>query len=269
MLASTTVQLRAARPEYHVGRVISRFIGLMSGTSMDGVDGVLAEIDIATSTSLRVLHHAHRAFDPALRRELQSLNRAGQSDELHRAALAANALARVYARVVDELRTNVAGVPICAVGVHGQTVRHRPGAFDGIGYTLQINSPALLAELCGIDVIADFRSRDVAAGGQGAPLVPAFHRAVFGRRHDLAILNLGGIANLTILDADGTTLGLMWPGKCTRRPWCERHRGAPFDHDGAARAGASTHHRSPLFSGCLFDRAPEKHGARPLQRGVA
>ena len=94
----------------------------------------------------------------------------------------------------------VAPGPEGAIGAHGQTVRHRPGEFDGIGYTLQLNNPALLAELTGIDVIADFRTRDIAAGGQGAPLVPAFHRAVFGRAGDtVAVLNIGGIANLSVL----------------------------------------------------------------------
>jgi len=242
--------------------VTSRFIGLMSGTSMDGVDGVLVEIDVATSTAVRVLHHAHQPFDPALRRELQSLNRAGQSDELHRAALAANALARVYARVIDDLRSSVAGVCIRAVGSHGQTVLHRPGAFDGIGYTLQINSPALLAELCGIDVVADFRSRDVAAGGQGAPLVPAFHRAVFGRPDTtLAVVNLGGIANLTILHADGTTLGFdCGPANALVDLWCERHRGVPFDRDGAwAASGRVNASLLALFRrDAYFDRVPPK-----------
>ena len=161
-----------------------RFIGLMSGTSLDGVDGVLADLDAGR---IAVLAHASAPFPDDLRAELLALNTPGQN-ELHRAALAANGLERIYADVVRQLLDDTACSPadVTAIGAHGQTVRHQPGAVDGIGYTLQLNNPALLAELCGIDVVADFRSRDVAAGGQGAPLVPAFHCAVFGRRTRLS-----------------------------------------------------------------------------------
>ena len=188
------------------------YIGLMSGTSLDGVDGVLADF-AGRADPLRVLAHAHRPFAPALRDELLALNSAG-ADELHRAALAANALARGYAQTSSRpccMPAARRARTVRAIGAHGQTVRHRPGEFDGTGYTLQLNSPALLAELSGIDVVADFRSRDVAAGGQGAPLVPAFHRALFGRAGEtVAVLNLGGIANLTAaarrrLDASAST----------------------------------------------------------------
>ena len=139
-------------------------IGLMSGTSLDGVDGVL--VDFAEGT--QVLWHASRGFDAALRTELLALNTPDGRDELHRAALAANALARSYAEVVRELlqATGMTPAQIAAIGAHGQTVRHRPQMFDGTGYTLQLNSPALLAELSGVAVVADLRSRDVAAGDQ-------------------------------------------------------------------------------------------------------
>ncbi len=143
----------------------------------------------------------HVEFAADLRSELLALNRSGE-DEIHRVALAGNRLARAYAEVVASLlgRCRARAERVTAVGCHGQTVRHRPGEFDGIGYTVQINAPALLAELCGIDVVADFRSRDVAAGGQGAPLVPAFHRALFSRPGEAtAVLNLGGIANLSAI----------------------------------------------------------------------
>jgi anhydro-N-acetylmuramic acid kinase len=212
------------------------YIGLMSGTSLDGVDGVLADFAEATPLALRVLGHAHRPFPEALQAELLALNTPGP-DELRRAALAANALVRLYAEVVDALvaRDVPLRAQVRAIGAHGQTVRHRPGEFDGVGYTLQLNAPALLAELVGIDVVADFRSRDVAAGGHGAPLVPAFHRALFGRPGvTTAVLNLGGIANLTVLAADGSTTGFdCGPANLLMDHWTRRHTGRAFDVDGA------------------------------------
>ncbi|MDR6730789.1 anhydro-N-acetylmuramic acid kinase [Delftia lacustris] len=207
-------------------------IGLMSGTSLDGVDGVL--VDFAEGT--QVLWHASRGFDAALRAELLALNTPEGRDELHRAALAANALARCYAEVVRELlqATGLAPGQIAAIGAHGQTVRHRPQMFDGTGYTLQLNSPALLAELSGVAVVADLRSRDVAAGGQGAPLVPAFHQGVFGRPGEtVLVLNIGGIANLSVLAGDGTVLGFdCGPGNALMDGWCQTHTGQPYDDGG-------------------------------------
>lgn len=207
-------------------------IGLMSGTSLDGVDGVL--VDFAEGT--QVLWHASRGFDAALRAELLALNTPEGRDELHRAALAANALARSYAEVVRELLQATALTPgqIAAIGAHGQTVRHRPQMFDGMGYTLQLNSPALLAELSGVAVVADLRSRDVAAGGQGAPLVPAFHQGVFGRPGEtVLVLNIGGIANLSVLAGDGTVLGFdCGPGNALMDGWCQTHTGQPYDDGG-------------------------------------
>ena len=225
------------------------YIGLMSGTSLDGADGVLVEFSARGHSPLRVLAHQHRPFAPNLAAELLALNTSG-NDELHRAALAGNALARVYAEVVEALLES-SGVPreqVLAIGAHGQTVRHHPQEFDGTGYTLQINSPALLAELSGIDVVADLRSRDVAAGGQGAPLVPAFHRAVFGRSDEaVAVLNIGGISNLTALRADGSTIGFdCGPGNALMDHWCLCHTGRPYD-DGGAWA-ASGHIVEPLLA---------------------
>ncbi len=209
-------------------------IGLMSGTSLDGADGVLA--DFASDGRLQVLGHAFAPFPDALRAELLALNRSG-ADELHRAALAANALVAVYAKVVAELLagSGLQAPDILAIGAHGQTVRHQPQLHDGTGYTLQLNQPALLAERTGIDVVADFRSRDVAAGGQGAPLVPAFHQGVFGLPgQTVAVLNLGGIANLSVLGADGSVRG--WdcgPANALIDHWCQTHTGQAYDRDGA------------------------------------
>ena len=210
------------------------FIGLMSGTSLDGVDGVLAQADAAGL--LGAVSHSHRPLGTALRAELLALNRSG-ADELHRAALAANGLVLVYAQVVEQLlaQAGLSPTQVEAIGAHGQTVRHRPGEFDGRGYTCQLMNGALLAELSGIDVVCDLRSRDVAAGGQGAPLVPAFHAACFGRAgHNRAVLNLGGIANLTLLLADGGVLGFdTGPGNLQMDLWCQGQQGRPYDAGGA------------------------------------
>jgi len=207
-------------------------IGLMSGTSLDGVDAVLVDF---SGDGLRVLGHQHRPFDATLAAELLALNTPGVN-ELHRAALAANALVRVYADAVDALlrASSTTASEVQAIGAHGQTVRHRPREFDGIGYTVQLNNPALLAELTGIDVVADLRSRDVAAGGQGAPLVPAFHRAVFARPAEtVAVLNLGGIGNLTVLAPQGATIGFdCGPGNVLMDAWCQRNTGAAYDAGG-------------------------------------
>ena len=228
------------------------YIGLMSGTSLDGVDGVLA--DFSAAQPLRVLAHAHRAFEPGLAQELLALNTPG-ANELHRAALAGSAVARLYADVVDDLlgSSSVARSRVRAVGAHGQTVRHRPQEFDGNGYTLQLINPALLAERCSIDVIADLRSRDVAAGGQGAPLVPAFHRAVFGKPDEaVAVLNLGGIGNLTALRADASTIGFdCGPGNALMDHWCALHTGRPYDHAGAWAASGRV--IKPLLARMLAD----------------
>src|SRR5262249_21707066 len=155
----------------------------------DGVDGVL--VDFTDAATPRVRAHRHLPFEPALRDELLALNSAG-ADELHRAAQAANALSDAYAEVAQSLlhESGTDRSAVHAIGAHGQTVRHRPS--DG-GYTIQLLNGARLAERCGIDVVCDFRSRDVAAGGQGAPLVPAFHQALFARADaEVAVLNLGG-----------------------------------------------------------------------------
>ena len=209
------------------------YIGLMSGTSLDGIDGVLADF---SGPRMVVTHHASAGFAPALRSELLALNTAGH-DELHRAALAGNALSRAYAGVVQALleRSGQPATAIRAIGAHGQTVRHRPQEFDGTGYTLQLGNPALLAERTGIAVVADFRSRDVAAGGQGAPLVPAFHQGVFGRPDEtVLVLNIGGISNLSVLGAEGSVLGFdCGPGNALMDHWCQAHTGQPFDAGGA------------------------------------
>ncbi len=208
------------------------FIGLMSGTSLDGVDGVLAAFGAGPP---RLIATRHDPFPIGLREDLLALNARGD-DELHRAALAANRLADSYHEIVAALLAQAGVAPdrITAIGCHGQTVRHRPE----LGYSLQLNNPARLAERSDITVVADFRSRDLAAGGQGAPLVPAFHRAVFASpRHHRVIVNIGGIANLTDLAPDGVTRGFdCGPGNVLMDAWCRHHTGQPFDRDGALAA---------------------------------
>jgi anhydro-N-acetylmuramic acid kinase len=211
------------------------YIGLMSGTSIDGVDAVLADFSVPPC---RTLAHEHVAFATALRAELTALQQSG-ADELQRAALAANALMDTCAGPVARLlaRTQLDRKQITAIGVHGQTVRHRPD----LGFTLQLANPARLAEATGITVVADFRSRDVAAGGQGAPLVPAFHAALFARpdRHRV-VVNIGGFANVTDLPPDGPVRGFdTGPGNTLLDAWAQRHSGQPFDRDGAWGAQGS------------------------------
>lgn len=205
------------------------YIGLMSGTSLDGVDGVLSKVQ---GGRWHTVAHAHRPFPPPLRHTLLALNTAGP-DELHRAALASQALAVLYAEVVQTVceQAQVLPAEVRAIGAHGQTVRHRPE----LGYTLQLNQPALLAELSGIDVVADLRSRDVAAGGQGAPLVPAFHDAIFAQPdRTVVVLNIGGMANLSILRPGQGPLGFdCGPGNALLDLWCHRQTGRDFDANGA------------------------------------
>ena len=244
------------------------YIGLMSGTSLDGVDTVL--VDFSASRPV-VLGHCSAPLPPDLKSELLALNSPGDN-ELHRAALAANGLTRVYAQVVQTLlqQCGVAASAVRAIGAHGQTVRHRPLEFDGTGYTLQLNQPALLAELCGIDVVADFRSRDVAAGGQGAPLVPPFHKAFFGQSGQrLAVLNIGGISNITVLDPLGAhpiTGFDCGPGNALMDAWCLEHTGAPFDEGGdwAAQGTVNAELLSRLQNEPFFAKAPPKSTGRDL-----
>ena len=242
----------------------------MSGTSLDGIDGVAVDFSGEPAASpVRVLAHAHVAFGAPLQAELLALNRSS-ADELHRAALAGNALARAYAGVVERL-LHETGLPrerVAAVGCHGQTVRHRPGEFDGTGYTVQLNAPALLAELCGIDVVADFRSRDVAAGGQGAPLVPAFHRAMFGRADTpVAVLNLGGMANISCLGPDGAAIGFdCGPGNALLDLWCAASTGRTFDRDGdwGARGRVDARLLQGMLSEPFLSQPPPKSTGRDL-----
>lgn len=236
----------------------------MSGTSLDGIDAVLVRLpagDLAAG-GLQVLAHAAQPFPPALREVLLALNTPG-TDEIDRAARAAIAHAELSAAAVQAAlaQAGVAPAQVRAIGSHGQTVRHRPD----LGYTVQLNAPALLAERTGIAVVADFRSRDIAAGGQGAPLVPAFHRALFARPgRDIAVLNLGGIANLSLLHADGRVLGFdTGPANLLLDAWAAQQLGTPFDRDGAFAAGGRVD--AALLAALLAD--PYFHEPPPKSTG--
>jgi len=257
-------------------RIATAYIGLMSGTSLDGVDAVLAEFNddfnAKAAPAFRLLGTHFAPFPDPLRTELAVLQ-AASPDEMHRAALASVRLAHVYADAVQALLT-AAGVrpdAIQAVGCHGQTVRHRPE----LGFTVQLNHPALLAELCGMTVVADFRSRDVAAGGQGAPLLPAFHAANFASvDQDRVILNLGGFANVTALpkiDAAngahtaGQVIGFdTGPANVLLDDWAGRHLNTSFDQDGtwAASGRVDAALLATLLADPWFRLAPPKSTGR-------
>ena len=264
----------------HILGVTARelFLGLMSGTSLDGVDAALVDF---TSGPPVLLDTAYLPLSGPLRAELHALQAPGPN-ELDRAARAGNELSRLYAETVLALlrKTGVAPAAIRACGCHGQTIRHRPDA----GYTLQIGNPALLAELTGIRVVADFRSRDVAAGGQGAPLVPAFHAAVLGSNAaHRVIVNIGGIANLSDLPAHGAVTGFdTGPGNVLLDLWAQRHLGEEHDSAGAwAQSGTAVAEiLTAMLAEPYFAKRPPKSCGRdlfnaawlekfPLQRAAA
>jgi anhydro-N-acetylmuramic acid kinase len=211
------------------------YIGLMSGTSLDGIDAVLVASD---GQDLTLVQTAYLPYPEALKQAILTLHQP-ELNELEHGQLVANQLTQLYASVIEELLALVDAVTrskIVAIGCHGQTIRHRPE----LGFTVQLNNPALLAELTNTTVIADFRSRDIAAGGQGAPLVPAFHHALFA--HDSihrVVINIGGISNLTDLPVNGTVTGFdCGPGNLLMDAWCQRHMGQSYDRDGAwAKSG--------------------------------
>ncbi len=244
------------------------YLGLMSGTSLDGADGVLVDF---SGLKVTVLAASSEVFPDDFRTELLALNTASYN-ELHRAALAANQLAAIYARLVASLlgKSGISAKNVRAIGAHGQTVRHQPGQMPALlSYTLQINNPALLAELTGIDVVADFRSRDVAAGGQGAPLVPAFHQSVFGRSDEMvAVLNLGGISNISVLPPSAS--GLAEPitgfdcgtGNALMDAWCQQHTGQPFDAGGAWAASGK------LIPALLASLLDDPYFAKPAPKST-
>ena len=207
-----------------------RFLGLISGTSADGVDVALVEFD----PQPRISAAATYPYPEALRDRILGLARHAPSVALDELGTLDVAIARHFADSANALlaRAGVDVNAITALGSHGQTVRHKPlGEFP---FTMQLGDPSVIAELTGITTIADFRRADIAAGGQGAPLAPAFHSAAMANGNHRALLNLGGIANVTVFDDDGDVLGFdTGPANCLMDAWAVRHLGQPRDEGGA------------------------------------
>jgi anhydro-N-acetylmuramic acid kinase len=239
------------------------FVGVMSGTSLDGVDAVVADFSGRGGRACELLGIASRPFPRELRAELFALQ-APSADEVARAARASNALADAYAEAIAGALSvaRVDAADVAAAGVHGQTVRHAPHE----GWTLQLNNAARVAERTGMTVVADFRSRDIAAGGEGAPLVPAFHAALFARADEhRVVVNLGGIANVTDLPPAGLVRGFdTGPGNVLLDAWHARHRGAPFDRDGAWSASGRVDDAllARMLADQYFARTPPKSTGR-------
>lgn len=238
------------------------FLGLISGTSVDAIDAALVEFRAAP----RVLHALALPYPPQLRERILALVHGGPDASVPLDELGAIdvEVARAFAHAARTLllQAGVAPGAVTAIGSHGQTVRHRPRA--DVPFTLQLGDPSTLAELTSITTVADFRRRDVAAGGEGAPLVPAFHAAALHSPHESrAVLNLGGIANLTLLPAAGDATGFdTGPANALLDAWNARHRGQMRDERGAfARSGRVV---APLLDALLDD----PYFARPAPKST-
>lgn len=223
------------------------YLGLMSGTSADGIDAAL--VHFPDEGGCRFVHGLTRPWQPRLRQQLVALGEGGEMGSLDALGDLDARIGLAFAEAANALlaEAGVAAAQVRAIGSHGQTVRHRPAACPP--FTLQLGDANRIAEATGITTVADFRRRDVAAGGQGAPLMPAFHRAMLGTaEEDRAVLNLGGIGNLTLIPHDGTVLGFdTGPANALLDAWCQRHTGAEFDADGAFAA-------SGVFDAALLAR---------------
>jgi anhydro-N-acetylmuramic acid kinase len=243
---------------------VALFIGLMSGTSLDGADAALVEL---SGAHWKIVAFSSVPFPDRLRERILALCEPG-SDSLELEGLVSLELAALYGRAVDRVLAAgaVSADQVTAIGCHGQTVRHRPD----LGFTIQVGDPARLAELSGIDVVADFRRRDMAAGGQGAPLVPAFHAAVFrDARTSRCVVNIGGIGNVTWLPAGKPTVGFdCGPGNVLLDGWARRHLGTHYDEDGrwAAQGRIDEALLAALLAEPFLERVPPKSTGRELFR---
>ena len=243
------------------------FIGLISGTSADGIDAALVECDDdAPAHCLLRLGRTYR-WDPGLRARLVAIGQGGDCTSLDELGTLDIRVARAFADAANALLAE-AGIPaaqVKAIGSHGQTVRHRPRA--DVPFTMQLGDGATIAERTGITTVDGLRQRDVAAGGQGAPLLPGLHAALLAHASESrAVLNLGGIANLTLLPAGiGASLGFdTGPANALMDAWCERHTGAHYDHDGKWAASGTLDEAllARLLSEPWFDHPPPKSSGR-------
>lgn len=245
------------------------FIGLMSGTSLDGVDAVV----IDTASALRQIGEHFLPYPTDIKEKILKLQHPA-ANELETAALLSNELACLYAQAVKELLNKYQLKPsqIQAIGCHGQTIRHQPQFNGALGFSLQIGNAALLSEKTKITVVSDFRSRDIAAGGQGAPLVPAFHDAVFSSETiNRAIINIGGIANITYLprknDKEKHIIGFdSGPGNMLIDAWTKIHTGKDYDENG--QWAASGQCIKPLLDKLLFTDFFQLHPPKSTGRDL-
>jgi anhydro-N-acetylmuramic acid kinase len=215
------------------------YLGLISGTSADGIDAALVRFtDEGEHARCALVAGQTCRWDDALRARLVHLGQGGDCTSLDELGSLDVQIARAFADAALALieTAGIAASRVRAIGSHGQTLRHRPEA--QFPFTMQLGDGNVIAERPGITTVADFRRRDVAAGGHGAPLLPALHAALLGSpTESRAVLNLGGIANLTLLPAAGSVRGFdTGPANALLDAWCERHTGATFDADGAFAA---------------------------------
>ncbi|MGV7166496.1 anhydro-N-acetylmuramic acid kinase [Xanthomonas citri] len=214
------------------------YLGLMSGTSADGIDAALVRFADATHSRCELVAGTTVAWEPQLRETLVALGQGAETVAIDALGQLDAQVGLAFAAAANQLigDSGVERRQIRAIGSHGQTIRHRPNANPA--FTWQIGDASRIAEHTGITTVADFRRRDVAAGGQGAPLMPAFHLAMLGAGdEDRAVLNLGGIGNLTLIPRDGAVRGFdTGPANALLDSWCQRHRGTPFDAEGAFAA---------------------------------
>lgn len=217
------------------------YIGLMSGTSADAIDAALVDIE---PNSIRVTASTAVPIPDTIRAQILALFDSG-ADEIERLGRLDRSLGELFAETTKQLlsQSNVSAQGIRAIGSHGQTLRHRPRPQSGLPFTLQIGDPNTIAERTGITTVADFRRRDVACGGQGAPLTPAFHQAVFADAEETrGVLNIGGIANLTVLAPNEAILGFdTGPGNGLMDAWIQHCQQQPYDRDGCWAASGSVH----------------------------
>ncbi|MBZ9558252.1 MULTISPECIES: anhydro-N-acetylmuramic acid kinase [unclassified Modicisalibacter] len=242
------------------------FVGLMSGTSLDGIDAALVRCD---AEHVELLDAVGVAMPGALRQQLLALCQA-EAVRFADLASAEQAFCRVQAEAVEQLleRNRLDAGAIAAIGSHGQTIEHAPQG--EAPYTCQLDNPSLLAELTGCRVVSDFRRRDLAAGGQAAPLAPAFHAALFADDAEWrVVLNLGGFANLTLLPPRSRAMPVTGfdtgPANTLLDAWFARHHGdGHYDADGRWAAGGSvdTALLERLLADPFFARHPPKSTGR-------